>query len=110
VDELDDVVFDTPTLVPLMTVDLIENAFKHADFHGADSFISINMTFRDGILDLVVSNRISKRSPLQKQKSGIGSKTLEERLMLYYPDKHTLHRFVENDVYSAHLQIRLYAD
>lgn len=110
VDELNDVAFDTPTLVPLMTVDLIENAFKHADFHSADSFISINMTFRDGILDLVVSNRISKRSPLQKQKSGIGSKTLAERLMLYYPDKHRLHRFVENDVYSAHLQIRIYAD
>ena len=110
IDELNDAMFDTPTLVPLLTVDLIENAFKHADFHSADSFISITMTFKEGVLGLVVSNRISKRSPLQKQKSGIGSKTLEERLMLYYPGRHQLDRFVENDVYSAHLQIRLYAD
>jgi len=58
----------------------------------------------------MVSNRISKRSPLQKSKSGIGSKTLEERLMLYYPSRHQLRRFVENDVYNAHLQIKLYAE
>lgn len=110
IDELNSSLLNTPSLVPLISVDLIENAFKNADFHGPDSFISIMLTFKNGLLELIVSNRISKRSPLQKAKSGIGSKTLEERLMLYYPGRHHLRRFVENDVYSAHLQIRLYAD
>lgn len=110
IDELNSSLLNTPSLVPLMSVDLIENAFKHADFHGPDSFIAIMLTFKNGLFELVVSNRISKRSPLQKSKSGIGSKTLEERLMLYYPGRHQLRRFVENDVYTANLQIRLYAD
>ncbi len=109
IDELDSM-FETLSLVPLLTVDLIENAFKHADFHSADSFISIGFTFKDGLLELIVSNKISKRSPLQKNKGGIGSKTLEERLILYYPNRHQLRRFAENDIYTAHLQIKLYAD
>ncbi|MNI45810.1 hypothetical protein D3C73_1002500 [compost metagenome] len=108
IDELNESLLERPSLVPLMTVDLIENAFKHADFHLPDSFISIVLSFRNGLLELTVSNKISKRSPLYKTKGGIGSKTLEERLMLYYPDKHELKRFVENDVYNAYLQIRLY--
>ncbi|WP_418360035.1 histidine kinase [Sphingobacterium detergens] len=108
IDELNESLLERPSLVPLMTVDLIENAFKHADFHLPDSFISIVLSFRNGLLELTVSNKISKRSPLYKAKGGIGSKTLEERLMLYYPDKHELKRFVENDVYNAYLQIRLY--
>lgn len=110
IDEVNSYMLNTPSLIPLVSVDLIENAFKHADFHGSDSFISIVLIFRNGWLDLMVSNRISKRSPLQKSKSGIGSKTLEERLMLYYPSRHQLRRFVENDVYNAHLQIKLYAE
>ncbi|MDQ1150204.1 histidine kinase [Sphingobacterium zeae] len=110
IDEVNSSMLNTPSLIPLVSVDLIENAFKHADFHGSDSFISIVLIFRNGWLDLMVSNRISKRSPLQKSKSGIGSKTLEERLMLYYPSRHQLRRFVENDVYNAHLQIKLYAE
>ncbi|MFU1856262.1 histidine kinase [Sphingobacterium sp. NGMCC 1.201703] len=108
IDELNESLLERPSLVPLMTVDLIENAFKHADFHHPDSFISIVLSFRNGLLELTVSNKISKRSPLYKTKGGIGSKTLEERLMLYYPDRHELKRFVENDVYNAYLQIRLY--
>lgn len=108
IDELNESLLERPTLVPLLTVDLIENAFKHADFHHPDSFIAIVLTFRNGVLELTVSNKISKRSPLHKTKSGIGSKTLEERLMLYYPEKHELKRFTENDVYNAYLQIRLY--
>ncbi|WP_454880117.1 histidine kinase [Sphingobacterium detergens] len=108
IEELNESLLERPSLVPLMTVDLIENAFKHADFHLPDSFISIVLSFRNGLLELTVSNKISKRSPLYKAKGGIGSKTLEERLMLYYPDKHELKRFVENDVYNAYLQIRLY--
>ncbi len=110
IDETDLEMLERPSLVPLITVDLIENAFKHADFHHPDSFISITFIFRHGVLELTVTNKISKRSPLNKTRSGIGSKTLEERLMLYYPNRHILRRFTENDMYNAYLQIRLYED
>lgn len=108
IDEESEPLYLAPVMVPLITIDLIENAFKHADIQGADSFIAIDISFEGGILEVTVNNKISKKSPLAKRKGGIGSKAFEERLMRYYSGRHELKRFVEDDVYSAYLQIKLY--
>ncbi|ERJ57234.1 histidine kinase [Sphingobacterium paucimobilis] len=108
VEEEHEPLFSAPVMIPLITIDLIENAFKHADIQSANSFIAIAISFENGILEITVNNTISKKSPLAKRKGGIGSKALEERLMRYYAGRHELHRFVENDIYSAYLQIQLY--
>lgn len=104
----DDELLREPLLVPLISVDLIENAFKHADFHSPDSYIAILITFRSGVFEVSVSNKISLKSPLKKPRSGIGTKTLEERLLIYYPGRHELKRRVERDSYFADLSIQLY--
>jgi hypothetical protein len=44
---------------------------------------------------------------MQKRHSGIGTDTLEQRLNIIYPGMYTLDRFVEDDVYIAHLKINL---
>jgi len=100
-------VYEQPILAPLISIDLIENAFKHADLQSSDAFISILFEFKDSTFFLTVSNKISTRSPLRKEKGGIGAETLEQRLKIIYRENFKLERFVENDIYIAHLKINL---
>ncbi len=94
-------------LAPLISTDLIENAFKHADLQSSDSFISITFELKDHVFLLTVANKMSARKPLKKEKSGIGTESLEQRLKLIYANTFRLDRFTEGDVYIAHLKINL---
>ena len=95
-------------LAPLISIDLIENAFKHADLQSPDAFISIIFEFRDNHFGLTVANKISPKPVLKKERSGLGSPTLEQRLQILYANHYQLSKFVENDdVFIAHLKIDL---
>lgn len=94
-------------LAPLITIDLVENAFKHADIQSADSFIKVVIGFRNGVFSLTVGNKVSERPPLTKPKSGLGHKTLDARLRLIYGDYATLERGQADQEYIAQLKIRL---
>lgn len=95
-------------LAPLISIDLIENAFKHADLHSSDAFIAITFEFKDSIFQLTVSNKISVKKPMKKEKGGIGSDTLEKRLKIIYKDDFKLDKFIEGDVFISHLKINLF--
>jgi LytS/YehU family sensor histidine kinase len=94
-------------MAPLITIDLIENAFKHTDFQSADAFISVVFEFKDNIFSLSVSNKYSLKKPLKKVNGGIGVETLEQRLKIIYAENFKLDRFTEGEVYIAHLKINL---
>lgn len=102
-----DLIYHQPLLAPLISIDLIENAFKHADLQRADAFISIVFEFRNGTFYLTVSNKTSTKSSIKKENSGIGIETLEQRLAIIYKDQFKIDRFIEGDVYIAHLKINL---
>lgn len=99
--------YEQKILAPLISIDLIENAFKHADLQSADAFISIVFEFKNNTFSLLVSNKISKRTPMKKEKSGIGIDTLEQRLRIIYKNNFKLDRFIEDEVYITHLKINL---
>lgn len=99
--------FDQKLLAPLISVDLIENAFKHADIHSPDAFISITFGFNDNTFYLSVSNKVSGKTPLKKAHSGFGAQSLEQRLKIIYNDHFKLERFRDGDIYHAHLKIYL---
>lgn len=102
-----DLIYQQKLLAPLISIDLIENAFKHADLQKPDAFISVVFELRNSTFYLTVSNKISEKSPFKKEKGGIGSDTLMQRLKIIYQDNFTLDKFTENDVYIAHLKIDL---
>jgi sensor histidine kinase YesM len=106
IDEEDEM-YHREMLAPLISIDLIENAFKHADIQNPDAFISILFEFSNGMFSLTVSNKISQKTPIPKRKRGIGTETLDQRLKIIYKDAFTLDRFTEGDVYIAHLKINL---
>lgn len=99
--------FNQKLIAPLISIDLIENAFKHADIQNASSFISIVFEFKNGCFYLTVSNKISGKNNLSKEKSGLGLENLEKRLEILYSKNYTLHKAIENDVYISHLKINL---
>lgn len=106
VDEQDEY-YSEKALAPLLTIDLIENAFKHADIQSQDSFIKIVIELQNGVFSLTVANKISDRPPLSKQKSGIGSETFEHRIQLIYGHHFTLQRNRQGDQYIAQLKVNL---
>lgn len=106
INELDKL-YEQPLLAPLISIDLIENAFKHADLQSADAFISVVFEFKDNAFFMTVSNKISNKKVLKKERGGFGHATLEHRLRIIYKNNFKLERFVENDIYIAHLKIDL---
>ena len=99
--------YEQELIAPLITIDLIENAFKHADIQSGDAFISIVFELKDDAFSLTVSNKISSRAPMKKDSSGFGKENFEKRLAIIYKDNYKLDRFVEDDIYISHLKINL---
>ncbi|WP_264432732.1 histidine kinase [Flavobacterium agricola] len=102
-----DALLHQKVLAPLICIDLIENAFKHADIQSEHSFISIQMELSHGFFILTVSNKISQKPPLLKPHSGIGGQSLETRLQHLYFNKFKLERVVQDEIFNAYLKIDL---
>lgn len=102
-----DPVFETKVLAPLITVDLIENAFKHTDFLVDNSFILIFISFQKGVLEVKVQNTTSEKEPLEKDYGGFGAQSLDQRLKMIYKNNFSLRKNLQNQIYTAHLKINL---
>lgn len=94
-------------LAPMVTADLIENAFKHADIQSSDSFISIIFELKENTFMLTVANKISSKPSLNKPNSGIGKENMKKRLDIIYKGCYSLDQFEENEVFISHLKINL---
>ncbi|GAA4308235.1 sensor histidine kinase [Compostibacter hankyongensis] len=104
-----DPLFLQKLVAPMISIDLIENAFKHADLQSPDAFISIVFELKDNKFALTVSNKISSRPALKKNKSGFGQENFKKRLDILYSGNYKLEQFADKDVYTAHLKIDLLA-
>lgn len=80
----EDETYNEKVLAPLITVDFVENAFKHTDFFAEDSFIYVFMSLKNKVLEMKVENRISQKSSLTKKNSGFGGVSVEQRLKMLY--------------------------
>lgn len=103
----DESLYNQQLIAPLLCVELIENAFKHADLQSRDSFISILFEIKKGTFNLLVTNKISGKTTLKKEHSGFGLDALSKRLELIYGPYFKLERFINEDVFSMHLKIHL---
>ncbi len=99
--------YEQRLLAPLISVDLIENAFKHADLQSADAFISVVFEFKNSVFSMTVANKMSVKDPIKKEKGGIGIEALDQRLRIIYADDFKIERFTEGEVYITHLKINL---
>lgn len=102
-----DELYEEKVFAPLLSVDLIENAFKHTDFLAQDSFISIQLELESRIFIIKVSNKASVKNMLEKEKSGFGSQSLDQRLKMIYGTAYTLQKQSKNGIFTAELTINL---
>ncbi|KFF29064.1 histidine kinase [Chryseobacterium piperi] len=102
-----DPIYEEKVFAPLISVDLIENAFKHTDFLAQDSFISIQLELENRVYKMKVSNKASLKNVLEKEKSGFGSQSLDQRLKMIYNNHYQLHKSSKNGIFTAELQINL---
>lgn len=94
-------------LTPLVCIDLIENAFKHADIQSEDAFITILIELNNDQFLVSVSNKISEKPPLYKSHGGIGSAGFESKLKNIYGERFDIDRYTQDGVFYALLKIKL---
>ncbi|MDF2447963.1 MAG: histidine kinase [Bacteroidota bacterium] len=99
--------YDQDLLAPMISIDLIENAFKHADLQSPDSFISITFELKDDYFSLTVANKVSTRPSLKKPNSGVGKESTKKRLDIIYKECYKLDQFKEEDIFISHLKLNL---
>ncbi|MCU7613212.1 histidine kinase [Chryseobacterium sp. GMJ5] len=102
-----DPIYEEKVLAPLISVDLIENAFKHTDFLAQDSFIAIHMELEERVFTMKVSNKASLKNILEKEKSGFGSQSLDQRLKMIYQNFYHISKSSKNGIFTAELKINL---
>jgi two-component system, LytTR family, sensor kinase len=85
---------------------LVENAFKYV---GGDYHISIDASLQGSTIRLEVDNGVPVEIPIKKvnNEGGIGLESLQRRLELLYPDKHTLTAQKKENTFVAVLTLKL---
>ncbi|WP_375181823.1 sensor histidine kinase [Chryseobacterium sp.] len=97
--------FDNKKIAPLILFTFVENAFKYGVNPDENSEIKIEISIQENELNFMVFNRVVSAKNIES--SNIGIKNTKERLMLYYPQKHTLEIKEGQKAFIVNLKINL---
>lgn len=97
-------------IAPFITINPIENAFKHADVQSENSFISVIFEVKDGRFLLSVSNKMQPKTTHRNSlRGGLGNNAFKSRLDRIYGNRYSLQTEEDGDVYQVKLEIKLHA-
>lgn len=95
-------------VVPLILFPFIENAFKHGPEQSShEAWVHLDLKIEDNVLELQVSNSLSKRKNTKRTVGGVGITNVKKRLELNYKDNYKLDTLVSEDRYRVSLKIEL---
>jgi len=96
-------------LPPLLWVPVLENVFKHGTrYIGNDHFIDYHFHIAAGKLTITSKNNFKNDTHNNLEKTGgIGLDNLKQRLILLYPQKHSIFSGMEGDHYTTRVNIDL---
>ncbi|PPL02917.1 Histidine kinase [Parapedobacter indicus] len=98
-------------IAPFISINPIENAFKHADIQSENSFISVIFEAKDDLFLLSVSNKIQPNIVGGgDQRGGLGNKAFKNRLDRIYDQQYRLTTETDGDAYQVRLEIKLHAE
>ena len=108
IDMQQDIIDTEQSIIPLMILSLVENAFKHgASKDPGEPKIAIDIREKNGWLDCVIRNTV----PTLQQKDetgytkGIGTDNIKRQLQILYPSKHNYQVTESNGQYQVHLRL-----
>lgn len=98
---------DTDVLVmPLMFINLVENAFKHGVEHlRKDAFVHLKLNASEKELHFEIKNNFDSEEV--SKEIGIGIANLKRRLQLIYPDNHQFETKDEGNIYSVKMSVEM---
>lgn len=96
---------DNLMIAPMLFIPFIENAFKHAENKKTDNAINIKISAEKDTITFECENAYSTDTQTKLGHSGLGNELIQKRLMLLYPNKHTLNVTDENNTYKVKLTI-----
>jgi LytS/YehU family sensor histidine kinase len=94
------------TIVPMLLITFIENAFKHGAATIEKCFVGIQIQVKNGKLYMEVSNSIPQKKK-QVPSTKIGLKNTLIRLKIVYPKKHVLQIDQNEQTYTVTLELEL---
>lgn len=94
---------DGITIEPMIFIPFIENAFKHAENKKIEEAVRLSFEIEKKKITFECVNHFSKIQQDRPDYSGLGNELIHRRLMLLYPDHHTLDIHEKDGVYSVKL-------
>jgi len=91
------------TLVPLLLIPFVENAFKHVS-HSGKNEIRISLARTENVFRMQIFNTKEERPT---EAGGIGLKNVRRRLELLYPGRHELAIRETADTFEVELQLKI---
>jgi two-component system LytT family sensor kinase len=91
-------------IAPLLFIPFVENAFKYGVSTKDNSEIDIQLIATGNTIEMDVTNTIVHKAN-SMDTTGIGINNVKRRLILSYPDKHTLYVSDNNNTFKVHLVI-----
>jgi two-component system, LytTR family, sensor kinase len=98
---------ETYSIVPLLLIPLIENAFKHGIDNINNSIIDIFIEIENDMLNIRIKNSLVPKPEKDSTESGIGIKNIRRRLELFYPQAHSFKTDIIDDCFLVHLSLNL---
>jgi len=89
-------------------IPFIENAFKHGVNTEENSNIEIVISISETTLHLFVKNNMVNINNNTLDKSGLGIENTKKRLLLLYPQSHTLNIEKTNNCFVVNLHLTLH--
>lgn len=96
------------SIAPMILLPFVENAFKHASDSATENGISISIKLEDKQLLFFCKNSYNPNEAEKDRSNGIGLSTVEERLNLIYPERHSLDINSADSTYSVKLKLTLH--
>jgi sensor histidine kinase YesM len=95
------------TIVPMLLIPFVENAFKHGSKTVPSPGIRIHLAVEPHKLFFEITNNMKKNfTGSMNGQSGIGLQNIRRRLEILYPGKYTLETTQDNDLYKVELSIQ----
>lgn len=95
------------TVMPLLFIILLENAFKHGIENLREkAFVHVKLTADANEIQFYIENNYDPTIQKEINGEGIGLQNLERRLKLVYPKRHTLTWSTNADIYKAQLTLQ----
>lgn len=97
--------FDYQVVTPLVLMTFVENAFKHGVSNRENSEIYIEINANEQEISFTCKNTLFAK-PRNVERTGIGLKNTEQRLLHLYPNRHSLQVSTDNDEYCVKLVVQ----